>query len=265
MPVGAETEACPVDRNLIFDLGMHRAMDTRFYLEKGFRVVAVEANPSMISAAQDVFKTYINSGQLTIIGRALWLAGVDEITFYLNAEKDDWSSGFRNFAEKGGHKSTEVRVRTITLSDLFESYGTPYYIKCDIEGADQYFVQQLLLESGRPRFVSVEAVSLSLLAGLIVAGYDRVQIVNQALNALVLPPKPAREGVYVDTTFNGHMSGLFGLELPPERWRNFQLASELFLDFQNLKARDETLAHGWLDFHVTTACALEQADGRRAD
>jgi hypothetical protein len=30
---------------LVFDLGMHRGLDTRFYLDKGFSVVALEANP----------------------------------------------------------------------------------------------------------------------------------------------------------------------------------------------------------------------------
>jgi hypothetical protein len=35
--------------DLIYDLGMHRGGDTQFYLEKGFRVVAVEANPGVDS------------------------------------------------------------------------------------------------------------------------------------------------------------------------------------------------------------------------
>jgi hypothetical protein len=38
--------------DLIFDLGMHNAADTKFYLDKGFRVVALEANPALAGAAQ---------------------------------------------------------------------------------------------------------------------------------------------------------------------------------------------------------------------
>ena len=31
--------------DLIYDVGLHIGQDTAFYLEKGFRVVAIEANP----------------------------------------------------------------------------------------------------------------------------------------------------------------------------------------------------------------------------
>ena len=39
------------DRNLIFDIGMHIGQDTEFYLKKGFRVVAIEADPTLAEAA----------------------------------------------------------------------------------------------------------------------------------------------------------------------------------------------------------------------
>ena len=35
----------PKQDDLIFDVGLHRGEDTEFYLKKGFRVVAFEANP----------------------------------------------------------------------------------------------------------------------------------------------------------------------------------------------------------------------------
>lgn len=236
---------------------MHHGLDSKFYLSKGFRVVAVEANPSMVAFAERNLSSFVECGQLTIVERALWSQNAEQITFYLNAVKEDWSSGFQTFAEKEGHVCQQIVVNTITLSELFQEFGVPYYIKCDIEGADRFFVQQLRAEAERPVFVSVEALSLSLLVELVAAGYDRVQIVNQALNALVAPPKPAREGNYFECKFNGHMSGLFGLELAPERWLDFQEAAERYLNFKSLKQRDDSLAHGWLDFHVTTQDALK--------
>jgi hypothetical protein len=32
---------------LVFDIGCHRGEDSDFYLQKGFRIVAVEANPAL--------------------------------------------------------------------------------------------------------------------------------------------------------------------------------------------------------------------------
>jgi len=38
--------------DLVFDIGMHNGDDTAYYLARGYRVVAVEANPSMCATAQ---------------------------------------------------------------------------------------------------------------------------------------------------------------------------------------------------------------------
>ena len=39
--------------NLIFDVGLHTGQDTAFYLKKGFRVIAIEANPLLAPARRD--------------------------------------------------------------------------------------------------------------------------------------------------------------------------------------------------------------------
>ena len=35
--------------NLIFDIGFHKGEDTLFYLLKGYRVIAVDADPDLIN------------------------------------------------------------------------------------------------------------------------------------------------------------------------------------------------------------------------
>jgi spermidine synthase len=39
--------------NLIYDIGMHDGSDSEFYLRKGYRVVAVEANPKLVEACRE--------------------------------------------------------------------------------------------------------------------------------------------------------------------------------------------------------------------
>lgn len=241
---------------LVFDLGMHRGLDTRFYLDKGFSVVALEANPALCAAARAAFAAEIGDGRLSVVERALWHTEDGAVPFFLNHEKDDWSSAFRAWAEKGGHRAEEIAVPAVTLPELLDRHGTPRYIKCDVEGMDEAFAAQLLADGRRPAFVSVEAVSLDALALLRACGYDRAQIVNQALNDYLEPPRPAREGRYAPARFNGHMSGLFGRELDPAKWLPFQDAAEAYLDFVRLHRRDAFLAHGWLDFHVCAAATL---------
>lgn len=238
-------------RDLIFDLGMHHAEDTEFYLKKGFQVVALEANPAMTEAARVKFADHIASGRLSIVEKALWEKEGETVNFYINMIKDDWSSVSKGWAEKGGHTSTKIEVESLTLQTLFNNYGVPYYIKCDIEGADKLFTEQLLYDDRRPAFVSVEAIALDLLSNLSAAGYERFQIINQALSWAWQPPSPPLEGEFVSVRFNGYMSGLFGRELDTKRWITFEEASKRYLLFRMLKATDDTLAHGWLDFHAT--------------
>lgn len=94
-------------------------------------------------------------------------------------------------AEHGGHPSKQIAVETITLSKLYDDHGVPYYIKCDIEGSDEIFVEQLVRDPRRPGFVSIEAVSMEAVSGLRAAGYTRFQIVNQALHPWTKIQQPA--------------------------------------------------------------------------
>jgi FkbM family methyltransferase len=244
--------------DLIYDLGMHWALDTDFYLRKGFSVVALEANPEMCKRAQEKFSTEVADGRLAIVNRAFWDTEDHQIAFHVNPVKDDWSSVKKGWAEKGGHESEEIQVQTVTLAGLFDRYGVPRYIKCDMEGVDDLFTQQLATDARRPDFVSVEAMSADTICFLRAAGYDRFQIVNQALHNMVRPVEPAREGQFADAKFNGHMSGLFGKELPPEKWIDAEECLDRFQMFRKLQLKDGMLAHGWIDFHATTQASLEK-------
>ncbi len=241
-----------VHRDLIFDLGMHLGFDTAFYLKKGFKVVAIEANPKLVAGVKVNYRDNIASGELKIVERALSSSPVGaELRFYINPVKDDWSSVVKSRAEQGGHQSSEIVVAATNLPALCQEFGVPYYIKCDIEGSDIVFVKQLVELSTRPPFVSVECGTRDLILGLRDAGYERFQFVNQLLNGNTKCPEPAREGKYVESRFNGHMSGLFAKELEIERWVDFDAAISLFDKFADLKRLYPVLAPGWIDIHAT--------------
>lgn len=242
--------------DLIYDLGMHTALDTKYYLDKGFRVVALEANPKLVEDGRAKLAGAIAAGKLHIVDRALWSGDEHEVTFYVNDKKDDWSSVLEGNANRERTGVQEIRVQTVQLKALFAEYGLPYYLKCDIEGADEVLVDQLIDQKLRPSYVSVEVAGQSgvrVLAKLFVAGYHRMQMVNQAFNAWTKPPSPALEGSFVDVRFSGHMSGLFGKELPKEKWTSYEQTSENYLNFLSLKARDAGLAHGWVDVHAQSS------------
>ena len=56
---------------LIYDFGMHNADDTEIYLRKGFRVVAIEADPSLCEQARKRLSEHVASGELVVVNKAI--------------------------------------------------------------------------------------------------------------------------------------------------------------------------------------------------
>jgi len=142
-------------------------------------------------------------------------------------------------AERDGIASTKIDIETVTIADLIRLYGVPYFLKCDLEGAETLVLRQLTEEPVKPRFVAVEADPRGdhVIDLLVAAGYVRFQVINQGHLRLFRPPNPPREGRFVDQQFHGKMSGLFGEELDEDHWVNEAQARRALRLWQQLIAR----------------------------
>lgn len=207
--------------NTIYDVGAHKGEDTDFYLRKGFKVIAIEANPILAQKLREMFDEAILSGKLTVVEAAV--ADEDgEAEFFLN-ELSVWGTIRENWAERNlkmGKPSRKIRVPALSFKRLLEQYGTPYYLKIDIEGADMLCVRALANTQARPRFLSIESSKTSW-AELLTEfntlerlGYRRFKIVNQAKVPDQTEPNPVGEGIFVNHRFPPDSSGLFGNDLP---------------------------------------------------
>ena len=248
-----------IQEDLIFDLGLHKGFDAEYYLKKGFRVVGLEADPDLAKLASKNLKRWNKpwNRRLSIVNKALFDRSGEEVTFYTVPEKDDWGSLDINIAEKGIATAVKIKVETIDLSWMFEKFGVPRYIKCDMEGADIIFRDQLLRETRRPRFVSIEMNDGNEGKIMRECGYEVGQIVNQWMHQTRQPPKPPLEGKFVPTQFNGEMSGLFGRELPKEKWVPIDEIDEIYRKWKCVRDFDDTLAPGWVDLHVARRMDLK--------
>ena len=140
-------------REIIFDLGMHIGQDTAFYLAKGFRVIAVEANPLLVRDAEKHFRYEIEAGMLTILNIG---AGDREgvFPFYVNAKYSEWSSFDEEIGSREGCKEI-INIPMVPFEKLLDSYGTPHYLKIDIEGYDMVMLERLALTDERPKYLCV--------------------------------------------------------------------------------------------------------------
>jgi FkbM family methyltransferase len=208
----------------VFDVGLHKGEDAEFYLKKGFRVIGVEANPELCRSTGERLKNYMDSGQLTIVNRAV-ADRCGAVEFYTN-DISEWgtiSPEWVSRNERLGHPPLQkIMVESTTLAALVQQFGAPYFIKIDIEGMDIPALRSLAGSDERPKYVSIESEKVSFgalrqeFALFQDMGYDRFKIVPQHLVHRQKPQSPSREGQFTDHSFQFGASGLFGDEAPGE-------------------------------------------------
>jgi len=173
-------------RKLIFDVGFHNGDDTAYYLSRGHRVVAIEANPVLAEEGRRKFHAEIESGSLTLVNCGVWHRGRTLLTFFVNETDSGWSSFVKDLGQRGG-KYHEIQIECVTTAELFEKYGVPWYLKVDIEGSDKAVVSTLTGKNA-PRYLSCElehdSPALDLLSE---CGYTGFKLVNQVTFTQSLP------------------------------------------------------------------------------
>jgi FkbM family methyltransferase len=168
-----------VIQDLIYDVGMFNGNDTAYYLMKGYRVLAIEANPLLAQAGAERFKDEIAKGKLTVLN-----CGVSEraghADFWVCDENSFWSSfdKSRIEIEHRGHPFHAVQVPCRTFENILKEYGVPFYLKSDIEGFDHLCVDALSPEQ-LPRYCSVENCDVEDLVRLRKKGFNRFKCISQ--------------------------------------------------------------------------------------
>lgn len=233
------------DSKVIFDLGMNNGDDTAFYLSRGFNVIAVEANPLLCDKAQKRFSSAIRGGRLTVINAAIWTKN-GTATFYVNLDNDHWSSLDAKWASRDETRYKEVGVPCLTLSKLIDEFGTPYYLKIDVEGVDQSVLEQLERCRLLPLYVSVEdcRFGFQYMATLSACGYDGFKLLDQSTVCQLIDSETERP-------FPAGSSGPFGNEVPGE-WRSYGDILEVYSN--TVRDRDGKRiapSNHWWDIHCT--------------
>jgi FkbM family methyltransferase len=269
--------------DLVYDVGMHNGDDTAYYLWKGFRVVAIEANPALVAPAERRFATEIAAGRLRLVNAGI-AATRGEADLHVSASHDLLGSFDRGSAARFGGDVATVRVRCMPFEDVLAEHGVPHYLKIDIEGSDRLCVDALV-PPGLPDYVSIEMSHESGdldIRRLHALGYQRFKCVRQydfrvigphelgrqlelrrqrarrglasfgprALRRLSRILRPARDGAW---RFSRHSSGTFGPTLAGE-W--VDVAAMLGI-WQVLRDVDRELAQSglgeWFDIHAALA------------
>jgi len=166
-------------KDLIYDVGMNDGADTAFYLHQGYRVLALDADPSMIDLGQRRFVKEIAEGRLTLLNIGI----ADQpgtATFWVCDDKPEWNSFDRAQLLARNRPHHSIEIPTMPFRQVLDTYGIPHYLKIDIEGHDHYCISDLD-NAQLPDYISteVQAEEDGSLGSLVKAGYRRFKMIRQ--------------------------------------------------------------------------------------
>lgn len=122
---------------LLFDIGANRGDAVVVGLQKGYKVVALEAAPKIYRALE---ANFINNPNVKPLRFAVAEKDFQTVKFYeciedgLSTLNIDWLTA--DTMPYNGKQFTTVEATTITVDTLVKLYGVPDLMKIDVEGAE---------------------------------------------------------------------------------------------------------------------------------
>jgi FkbM family methyltransferase len=215
--------AVPLHPDLVYDVGMHEGEDTAYYLAKGYRVVAFEANHALVERCRRRFTTELADGQLEIVEGAITDSTAATVTFFVHPDKSDWGTTDAGWVDRNARMTDasvqRVDVPAVDFVATLSRTGMPVFMKIDIEGADQVCLTALRRFTVVPVSVSLESSKISVeqvtreVEFLRHLGYTEFAAEQQALLQGQTISTRTRTGEPLTYTFDRHSSGPFGDDL----------------------------------------------------
>jgi FkbM family methyltransferase len=221
----------------IFDIGFEDGSDTAYYLYRGYNVIAVDADPKLVEAGMIRFEKEIKEGRLTLLN--LGISDTKETKpFFVNTYQSEWSSFIERLGARNDPNYYSIQVECAPLGNLLLKYGTPFYLKIDIEGNDILGLESMLkTPQEKPKYISIEAADIKWMDKLVELGYTKFKLVNQAI---------VQKQSTMDWDFKLGCSGNFGEDAPGD-WVS---ASELVSTFNFLHHTYNASPDSWYDIHA---------------
>ena len=134
---------------VIFDVGGNRGFKTEVFVQVASHVVCVEPDRSNVEILRKKFR---NQAAVTVVDSAVGAApgelmfNVIEAGSAYNTLSTKWVESLGQ-ADGSGRPvltlSAQYPVTVVTLAGLIEKYGTPFYIKIDVEGFELEVIKGL--------------------------------------------------------------------------------------------------------------------------
>lgn len=222
-----------IENKIAYDFGANHGSNIPYYLSLGMRVIAVEANPILARAMQELYAEHPN----VIIENACVVQSQSctPVPFFVH-KNDLLSSGILD--EKLDDQFEKIHVKGLTPAQIFQLHGAPFFVKIDLEGLDGPIAEAVLRAAPDLPYISAEAHSIEPFCHFVSAGYRYFKFVEAPYLGRKYYNLSARNG-HPSFRFSFHDAGPFGEDIPGD-WLGLDAA------FAYL----QRYGIGWKDIHA---------------
>ena len=229
-------------KRIIYDFGANNGDDIPYYLKKGDVVVAVEANPILCKQIEKRFSSEIENGKVFIENCVLTADDSGKAVFFYIHKTHTAFSQFPKPDDAYIHDFEKLLLPSQSVLSVIQRYGSPYYLKIDVEHYDEAILRTLFTNDILPPFISAESHSIEVFSLFVALGkYNSFklvdgQTVSRRYESCLIGSSNNQE-LY---SFPLHSAGPFGEDVAGE----WMTANNFFrlLAFEGL---------GWKDIHAT--------------
>jgi len=141
--------------DLVFDVGANQGEYAEIFAADGARVIAIEPNPAFRSRLEKLAKLRSIVPEFCAVGDSEGSATLNVCSepgySTLQPELIEWTKDSPDYRDV--RWTSQVTVPVVTLNSLAERYGTPVFVKIDVEGFEDRAISGMTFN---PRCVSFE-------------------------------------------------------------------------------------------------------------
>lgn len=143
----------------VFIIGCWTGIDVDYYLYRGYKVIAVEANARLYHDLRMKYKVAIQKGNLVLINKAVYSEEGQLIPFYIEPNNPNWSSIYQHVAQRlisDPDDILKVYVETTTIPELISQYGEPDLLRISLSGGELEVLEGIKKMDYLPKYLTTE-------------------------------------------------------------------------------------------------------------
>lgn len=130
----------------------------------------MEGNPALAQRIKDEFCDDVDMGRLIVVNKAIAVEGAGRrVPFYLH-KRNAVLSQLAPPSLSTAVDFEEIEIESISIGELTEQFGSPYYVKIDLEGLDADILCSMFETGVFPSYVSAEIHDIRVYCALVLSG-----------------------------------------------------------------------------------------------